>query len=143
MISWYNGIINKKGSDHMNDMYSFLDRWSEYDLVDSREEFKRLLNILEANDLDIDDIFNTDLNIYTQFGDILGEFKSYRDVADSLLDFNVFYETKEELMDFIECMAETRDETAEEIFNNAMSGSERGIEACTETRNGYVWTVWC
>ena len=127
----------------MNDMYSFLDRWSEYDLVDSREEFKRLLNILEANDLDIDDIFNTDLNIYTQFGDILGEFKSYRDVADSLLDFNVFYETKEELMDFIECMAETRDETAEEIFNNAMSGSERGIEACTETRNGYVWTVWC
>ena len=143
MISWYNGIINKKGSDHMNDMYSCLDRWSEYDLVDSREEFKRLLNILEANDLDIDDIFNTDLNIYTQFGDILGEFKSYRDVADSLLDFNVFYETKEELMDFIECMAETRDETAEEIFNNAMSGSERGIEACTETRNGYVWTVWC
>ena len=127
----------------MNDMYSFLDRWSEYDLVDSREEFKRLLNILEANDLDIDDIFNTDLNIYTQFGDILGEFKSYRDVADSLLDFNVFYETKEELMDFIECMAETRDETAEEIFKNATSGSERGIEACTETRNGYVWTVWC
>ena len=127
----------------MNDMYSCLDRWSEYDLVDSREEFKRLLNILEANDLDIDDIFNTDLNIYTQFGDILGEFKSYRDVADSLLDFNVFYETKEELMDFIECMAETRDETAEEIFNNAMSGSERGIEACKETRNGYVWTVWC
>ena len=127
----------------MNDMYSCLDRWSEYDLVDSREEFTRLLNILEANDLDIDDIFNTDLNIYTQFGDILGEFKSYRDVADSLLDFNVFYETKEELMDFIECMAETRDETAEEIFNNAMSGSERGIEACTETRNGYVWTVWC
>ena len=21
--------------------------------------------------------------------------------------------------------------------------NERGIEACTETRNGYVWTVWC
>lgn len=79
----------------MNDKQKIyiLKNWQTYNLVNSQEEMRKLLNILEAHGENLDTLHDAT----NEFCGIYGAFSCDRDVVQALFDFNCFYNNKEEM----------------------------------------------
>ena len=76
--------------------------WSEYDLVNSKEDFIKLLNILHVNGENLDSLHDVVLNGRKEFCSIFGEWESDRDVVKTLWDFHFYFETKEAFTEYVD-----------------------------------------
>lgn len=70
-----------------------MENWQAYNIVDSKEEMKKLLNILEAHGENLDTFHAAT----SGFCGIYGEFANDRDTAQTLFNFNCFYNSREEM----------------------------------------------
>ena len=129
--------------------------WEKYNLVNTKEEFIQLLNILQACDETIDSLHDVVLNGETEFCDCINYngWKSDRDVVDMLFYFCSFY-TEKEFIDLIierhqDYIKEEEDDYPE--FNaterKRKESSDRPEEfsdtQITKTDDGYVIRIWC
>lgn len=72
-----------------------LSHWNEYDLTDTKEDFVKLLNILESHDSCIDELHSSVLNGYGCCGYL--PFDTDRELVKALLDDHAFYDDYNEL----------------------------------------------
>ena len=122
-----------------------LKHYKKYNLINSKlkpmnskKDMIKLLNILEAHDKTLDDLHDTQFNGYTEFCGIVGTFKNDYDTCKALYDFNVFFESLEELHKFAE-------EQIEGTYNEdeQMSVEEYlADEDIRKTSDGYVLVLY-
>lgn len=74
--------------------------WSEYDLVDTKEQFIALMNILEAHGENLDSLHNCEDEFC---GIIFSNPGTDRDIVRGLFEYNSFFPSKAE---FVSCMKE-------------------------------------
>ena len=123
-----------------------LDNWNQYDLVDTKEEFLALINILQACGENIDSLHDVCFQGYDEFCDILGKWENDRDVVKSLYKFAGFF-TEEEFIDYImERWQEANDdgEDGTEYIRCITSDDPEDFSdtQITKTEDGYVVRVW-
>lgn len=125
-----------------------IDHWDSYNLVDSREKFIELINILQAVGENLDTLHDCYLNGDNEFCDILhkGCWESDREIVETLFEFCTFYTEKE----FIEMILDRREdaESSEEWAENIRmetSDDPKDNNDCqiTKTEDGYVRRIWC
>ena len=122
--------------------------WKVYDVVDSKEAFVALLNILQACGENIDTLHAVCFNNSNEFADILhnGCWEDDREVAQTLCEFCTFY-TEEEFIDMILSRREdyeTAEEWAEEIrLETTDDISGNNDVQISKTEDGYVRRIWC
>lgn len=89
-----------------------LKNWKKYDIVDSEEEMVKLLNILEAHNENLDTFHMAT----SGFCGIYGEFLHDRDTAQTLFNFNCFYNNEEEMRKNCAEYVEGEDMTLDEFL---------------------------
>ena len=121
--------------------------WAAYDLVDSEEEFKSLINCLQAMGESIDSLHNAVFNGYEDFADVWNPegWESDRDLVRTVFEFARFYTTEE----FIDLMLERREdyesdeEWCEDIrFEASDEPEDQWGTQISKTEDGYVIRVW-
>lgn len=131
--------MNKKVKEYI------LKHYKEYNLINSKcepmkneKEMLVLLNILEAHDETLDGLHDAAFNGYTEFCGIVGTFENDIDTCHALYDFNVFFETEEELFHFAK-------EQVESIYSdedNMTSEKYLADEDIRKTSDGYVLVLY-
>ena len=121
-----------------------LEHWNDYDVVDSKQEFLELLNILQAIGESLESLNDAYQNGYYEFSYIFhGEpWNSRREIVEALYQYCAFYTDS----DFIDFMLEQREnyETDEEYTEayKRITFDEDGDEQIYKTDDGYVRRVW-
>lgn len=122
--------------------------WKEYDLTDTQEEFKQLLNILEAMGENIDSLHNTVFNGYTEFWDCCCSYwETDRELVKTCFYFGTFFDVeglKEflyEQLDYCKECYEEEPEKGERWFYELYFLDEWGDEQIIKTRDGYVLLI--
>lgn len=126
-----------------------IDHWEQYDVVDTKESFIELINILQAVGENLDSLHDVCMNGETEFCDALNYhgWETDRDVVETLFYFCTFY-TEEEFIAVILDRAEdyeTSEEWAEDMRREASDDPVNGNNDCqiTKTEDGYVRRIWC
>lgn len=121
--------------------------WKSYNVVDTKENFIALLNILQACGESLDSLHHTHFNGKDEFCDIFhsGGWNSDRDIADSLLEFCSFY-TESEFIDLILERKEDYDNLEEYVEDMRLEATDEingnNDVQITKTNDGYVRRVW-
>lgn len=125
-----------------------LENWQKYDLVDPKEDFIALLNILQACGESIDSLHNVVFNGIEEFIDCInshGGWETDRDLVDTLFYFCRFF-TEQEFIDYILDRREdyaTQEEYVEAIRREASDADEDFADTqITRTDDGYVRRIW-
>lgn len=123
--------------------------WQKYDVVDTKDDFVALLNVLQACDENLDSLHDAATQGY-EFCDILGNWQTDREVVNSLNQFCHFF-TEEEFIDYImERWQEEKesygysDSAGTEYIRKITSDDNRDYcdTQITKTDDGYVVRVW-
>ncbi len=124
-----------------------LKNWSEYGVVDTKEDFIALINILQAIGESLDSLHNAVFNCYTEFSGIVNVYgwDSDRDLADALLEFCSFF-TEEDFIDSILDRREDYDTESEWVEATRREASDEQKDwddtQIFRTDDGYVRRVW-
>lgn len=112
-----------------------LEHWSEYDMVDSREEMLALLNILEAHGESLDSLHDVTFGNTDRVCSILFNStpETDREVVEGIREHNVFYATHDALMEAMKELAEDCGGSVEETLEG---------EDVRQTSDGYVRVLW-
>ena len=115
----------------MNDKQKayILRNWKAYDIVDTKEEMIKLLNILEAHGENLDTFHKAT----SGFCGIYGEFANDRDTVKTLFEFDCFYKDREEMHRICQEEAKSNDMTLEEYLDG---------EDIRETSDGLVRVLY-
>ena len=124
-----------------------LKHWKEYDLVDTKEEFIALLNILQACDENLSSLHNAGLGETDEFCDMYGRWDGDRDVVKALNQHACFF-TEKEFIDFIlerwQEYNDDGDDGTEYIRQMTSDAAEDFADTqISKTDDGYVVRVWC
>lgn len=107
-----------------------LENWQSYNIVDTQDEMKKLLNILEAHGENLDTF-----HVATSgFCGIYGEFADDKDTVQTLFAFNYFYNNREEMEAIMR-------EDAEEVCGITLEEYLEG-EDIRETSDGLVRVLY-
>ena len=112
--------------------------WQDYKLgLESQEEMNRLLNVLEAHGETLDGLHDVCANHGGKsfFCGIYMTCRSDAEVARVLLDYNLFFESEDAMMDWITGWADDCGESFEETLN--------GFEDAIRTSDGFVVPIYC
>ncbi len=120
--------------------------WEKYDIVDTKDDFVALLNILQACGEHLDSLHDVCANGRIEFCDIYCEgWSTDREVVESLLNFCTFY-TEQEFIDMIlnekenyDDMSEYVEEMRREATDDPSGNNDVQI---TKTEDGYVKRIW-
>lgn len=117
--------MNQKQKDYI------LSHWKGYDMVDSEDEMKKVLNILEAHSETLDGLYDVVIGNTDMFCGIWmnSNPETAREVKDILYQFNIFYNNKEEMQEAVKEDAEDCGMTIEEFLST---------EDVRETSDGLV-----
>lgn len=121
-----------------------INHWTNYDVVDTKEDFIALLNILQACGETLDSLHYA----VNEFCDILhnGCWETDREVTETLFEFCTFYTEQEFINMILERREDYVDETeyVEEMRLEATDDVD-GNNDCqiTKTDDGYVRRIWC
>ena len=119
-----------------DNLTSFVTRWSYYErhwdsygLRETKESFIALLNMLQANNENLDSLHNVAFNGYEEFMGIYGTFDDDKDVAQAVIEFNIFFSSINDLAD----------RTAENAFYEGTTIEEE-LDSCElyKTHTGFV-----
>lgn len=131
-------VLDAKPSicDRLHRMW-ILANWSQYNLVDSREEMVELLNILEKHGETIDALHDAGGCLDTDFCDIMMKnIQNDRDVVRRLKEYNLFFKTEEEFMFYVMETAKAFEESAEDFLKQAET--DKSFLDYMKTEDGYV-----
>lgn len=109
-----------------------LSNWEQYDLVDSKEDFIRLWNILEAHGENLSMLYEAK-GSFSGFCGVYGEWRNDRAVVDALFEHHVFYNSYEDYKTVVAENAECEGMTVEEYmkyekYSYTLDGVIRHIE---------------
>ena len=117
----------------MNDKMKnyILSHWNQYNMVDSREEMVKVLNILEAHNENLDTMHDIVMGNTEWLCGIwmTSNPQTDREVKEILYDFNCFYRTMEEMRESVREMAEDCEMTVDEFLET---------EDIRKTSDGFV-----
>lgn len=126
-----------------------LDHWKDYDLVDTKEEFIALLNILQAVGENLDSLHDVAFIGENEFCDIIhkGYWETDREVVETLFEFCTFYTEQEFIENILDRREdyESEEEYVEDMRLEASDDPNDGNNDCqiTRTEDGYVRRIWC
>lgn len=111
-----------------------LNNWKKYNLVDTKEDFIKLLNILEAHNENLDSLHDVVFNGYDEFCGIYGSFEDDKETTNTLLDYHRFFKTEEEFKKFVLEECEEMDITYNEYIED---------EDIRKTEDGFIQVIYC
>lgn len=97
-----------------------LENYQKYDVTNSKEEMLGLLNVLEAYGKTLDDLHQASSDEETEFCNVILQkpAKSVRELAEVLLEYNIFYVSKEKFTERMKQLAKELDMTEEEYMKS-------------------------
>ena len=112
-----------------------LNHWNEYHIegIKTKDDMVWLLNVLQAHGENLDTFHDAAFNGLREFCGIVGSFTTDDDTFRALQEFNVFYKTKDELMEIMTENAEDDEVTVEEYMDG---------EHFVETDDGIVHILY-
>lgn len=128
--------ISEQEDVSMNDkqIAYYMEHWNEYNLVDSKEDMLRLLNILMVHGENLDTLHDVACNGRDEICGIFGTYDDDQDVVSTLFEYHHFFLTKDGLMSYIRENALEHGNSLEEEF--------RYMDV-RKSRDGYIVMMHC
>lgn len=114
-----------------------MEHWNEYNIVDSKEDMLKLLNILDAHGENLDkmhDLYMGNTAFCCQIYFNMGGVSSDRETVSVLFDYHVFFTTYESMIEWYKERAEEMEMTLEDFME---------YEDIRKTEDGYVVNIGC
>lgn len=122
-----------------------VDHYAEYPFkMKDKAEMVALLNILQANNENLDSMHDAVFNGYGDFMGIFGRWDTDAELYDAVLQFNTFFDEKEFIdwmLEKIEDLEYDGEDPAEEIKSWTYD-DEPSDTKIVKTEDGYVVRVW-